>query len=112
LNTYYGYIDEYGFTLIDLNNVGHKDDPWILPECVAQVLYVLEPEHEKKHIFIPRKQRIIGVDDVTYEEEYNHFDEVPFLLIQKSINLIKTRISYSTMIPYNHTDNNGKLVQG
>jgi hypothetical protein len=65
LNTYYGYIDEiwelayglslwipifkcqwvkhpqgveldeYGFTLVDHNNVGHKDDPWILPEHVA-----------------------------------------------------------------------------
>jgi hypothetical protein len=101
LNTYYGYIDEiwelsyglslqilifkcqwvkhpqgveleeYGFTLVDLNNVGHKDDPWILLERVAQVFYVLEPEHEKKHVVIPGKQRINRVDDVTDEEEYN-----------------------------------------
>jgi hypothetical protein len=76
-------LDEYSFTLVDLNNVGHKDDPWILPECVAQVFYVLEPEHEKKHVVIPRKQRIIGFDDVTDEEEYNQFNEVPFFLIQK-----------------------------
>jgi hypothetical protein len=30
-------LDEYGFTLVDLNNVGQKYDSWILPECVAQV---------------------------------------------------------------------------
>jgi hypothetical protein len=64
-------LEEYGFTLVDLNNVGHKDDPWILLERVAQVFYVLEPEHEKKHVVIPGKQRISRVDDVTYEEEYN-----------------------------------------
>jgi hypothetical protein len=81
-------LDEYSFTLVDLNNVGHKDDPWIRPECVAQVFYVLEPEHEKKHVVIPRKQRIIGFDDVTDEEEYNQFNEVPFFLDTKSLNLL------------------------
>jgi hypothetical protein len=80
LNTYYGYIDdieeltyelslripifkcqwvkhpqdveldEYDFTLVDLNNVGHKDDPWILTEHVTQVFYVVEPQHEKTHV--------------------------------------------------------------
>jgi hypothetical protein len=48
-------LDEYNFTLVDLNNVGHKDDPWILPECVTQVFYALEPKHEKKHVVITGK---------------------------------------------------------
>jgi hypothetical protein len=105
-------LDEYGFTLIDLNNVGHKDDPLILPTCVAQVFYVLEPEHKKKHVFIPRKQRLVGVDDVLDEEKYNQFDEVPFFVDTKIINLLETRISYSTMLPYGRTDANCKLLQG
>jgi hypothetical protein len=129
LNTYYGYIDEiwelsyglslqipifkcqrvkhpqgveldeYGFTLIDLNNIGHKDDPWILPEHVAQVVYVLKLEHKKKHVVIPGKQRIIRVENVTDEEEYNQFDEVSFFVDTKSINLLKTTMGYSTMLP-------------
>jgi hypothetical protein len=28
-------IDDYGFTIIDLTNVGHKDEPWVLPATVA-----------------------------------------------------------------------------
>jgi hypothetical protein len=27
-------VDNYGLTLIDLKNVGHKDDPWVLTDCV------------------------------------------------------------------------------
>jgi hypothetical protein len=49
-------LDEYNFTHIDLNNVGHKDDPWILLERVVQVFYVLELEYEKKHVVIPGKE--------------------------------------------------------
>jgi hypothetical protein len=75
------------------------------------VFYVLEPKHEKKHVVIPGKQRIIGCD-VTDEEEYNQFDEVPFFVDTKSINLLETRINYSTMLPFSRTDGNGKLVQG
>jgi hypothetical protein len=30
-------VDNYGLTLVDLKNVGHKDDPWLLADRVAQV---------------------------------------------------------------------------
>jgi hypothetical protein len=93
-------LDEYGFTIIDLDNVGHKDDPWILPQRVAQVFYVPKPEHKKKHVVIHGKQRIIGLENVTDEEEYNQFDELPFFVNTKRINLLKTIISYSNLLPY------------
>jgi hypothetical protein len=48
-------VDEYGFTIIDLRNMGHKDEPWVLASTVAQVFYILDPKDEKKHIIIPRK---------------------------------------------------------
>jgi hypothetical protein len=35
-------VDNYGFTLIDLKNLGHKDDSWVLADQVAQVFYVLD----------------------------------------------------------------------
>jgi hypothetical protein len=40
-------VDNYGLTLVDLKNVGHKDDPWVLVNRVAQVFYVLDLETRK-----------------------------------------------------------------
>jgi hypothetical protein len=40
-------VDNYGLTLVDLKNVGHKDDPWVLANRVAQVFYVLDLETRK-----------------------------------------------------------------
>jgi hypothetical protein len=62
-------IDDYGFIIIDLTNVGHKDEPWVLAATVAQMFYILDPKDEKKYIVVPRKQRVVGVDDVEDEEE-------------------------------------------
>jgi hypothetical protein len=49
-------IDDYGFTIVDLKNVGHKDEPWVLAATVAQVFFILDPKDEKKYIIVPRKQ--------------------------------------------------------
>jgi hypothetical protein len=47
-------MDNYGLTLVDLKNVGHKDDLWVLANCVAQVLYVLDLEIGK-HVVVSAK---------------------------------------------------------
>jgi hypothetical protein len=62
-------IDDYGFTIVDLTNVGHKDEPRVLAATVAQVFYILDPKDEKKYIVVPRKQWVVRVDDVEDEEE-------------------------------------------
>jgi hypothetical protein len=49
-------MDEYGFTIVDLRNVGHKDKSWVLALTMAQVLYILDPKDKKKHIVVPGKQ--------------------------------------------------------
>jgi aryl-phospho-beta-D-glucosidase BglC (GH1 family) len=49
-------IVDYGFTVIDLTNVSHKYEPWVLGATVAQVFYILDPMDEKKYIVVPRKQ--------------------------------------------------------
>jgi hypothetical protein len=64
-------INDYGFIIVDLRNMGHKDEPWVLAAIVVQVFYILDPKDEKKYIVVPRKQRVIGVNDVEDEEEYN-----------------------------------------
>jgi hypothetical protein len=81
----------------------------VLATTVAQVFYILDPKDEKKYIVVPGKQRVVGVDDVEDEEEYNQCDEVPFL-DKRRINIVETKISYSNMIPYTHTNGEGKLV--
>jgi hypothetical protein len=50
-------VDNYGITLVDLKNVGHKDDPWVLVDRVAQVFYVLDPE-SRKHAVVSTKQKL------------------------------------------------------
>jgi hypothetical protein len=49
-------VDDYGFTIVDLRNVGHKDEPWVLASTVTQVFYILDLQDEKKHIVVPEKQ--------------------------------------------------------
>jgi hypothetical protein len=76
-------VDEYGLKIVDLRNVGHKDEPWVHASTVAQVFYILDPKDEKKHIIVPGKRRVVKVDNVEDEEEYNQFDEVSFFVIQQ-----------------------------
>ena len=63
-------MDGYGLTIVDLNNIGYKDDPWVLASQVAQVLFVADPAKKTKHVVIPRKQDIIGVESIDDVEEY------------------------------------------
>jgi hypothetical protein len=103
-------IDDYGFTIVDLTNVGHKDEPWVLAITIAQVFYILDPKDEKKYIVVPGKQRVVGVNDVEDKEEYNQCDEVPFFVDTRRINIVETKKSYSNVSPYACTDGEGKLV--
>jgi hypothetical protein len=41
-------IDDCGFTIVDLRNVGHKDKPWVLAATIAHVFFILDPKDEKK----------------------------------------------------------------
>jgi hypothetical protein len=83
-------IDDYGFTIVDLTNVGHKDEPWVIAATVAQVFYILNPKDEKKYIVVLGKQRVVGVYNMEDEEEYNQCDEVPFFVDTRRINIIET----------------------
>jgi hypothetical protein len=103
-------INNYGLTIVDLRNMGHKDEPSVLAAAIAQVFYILDPKDENKYIVVPRKQGVVRVDDVEDDEEYNQCDEVPFLVDTKRINIVEIKISYSNVIPYMGTDGEGKLV--
>jgi hypothetical protein len=74
------------------------------------VFYILHLKDDKKYIVVPKKQRVVGVDDVEDEEEYNQCEELPFFVDTKRINIIETKIPCSNVIIYAHTDGEGKLV--
>ena len=70
--------DKNGFVSVDLRNVGYKTEPFVLAKDVLQVFYVLVIVRTMRHIVLPGKRRIVGVQNAV-DEEFNQFDEIsPF----------------------------------
>ncbi|XP_063949039.1 uncharacterized protein LOC108203290 [Daucus carota subsp. sativus] len=70
-------VDDLGFTLVDFLRFGHEDDPFIFATQVNQVFYIRDPADGKWSIVLQSKRRIVGIDNVEDEEEYNQFDDNP-----------------------------------
>jgi hypothetical protein len=49
----------------------------MLAKHVSQVFYVPDITNKRLKLVIPGKRRIIGVDNVVDEEEFDQFDEIP-----------------------------------
>jgi hypothetical protein len=82
-------VGNYGLTLVDLKNIGHQDDPWVLADRVAHVFYVLNLE-TGKHIVVSRKQKIIGVENVKdNDEDINQFEQMPLFANPVNIKCIE-----------------------
>jgi hypothetical protein len=82
--------DQYGMTIVDLNNLGYRDEPFVLAQYVAQIFYVKDmsskpkkginkqTEEPKRHIVLSGKRNIVGVEDKTDQsKDYNKFVEIP-----------------------------------
>jgi len=69
--------DKYGFTTVDLEQVGYKEEPFVLADQVSQVFYVTDTRNRKRHVVLPGKRWVVGVTNAMEEEEYNQFNEVP-----------------------------------
>ena len=111
-------VDNYGQRVLDLSKVGYKDDPWILANCAAQVFYVEQilskdekkNSHKPKHIAIPGKQQIIGVDGVMDLEDVNQFSEMSlFTNFHENIKNVEKSIPQSSL-PWVRHDGQGKTV--
>ena len=70
-------VDEYGKTYVNLDNMAYHSDPFILASQATQVFYVTDTLNENCHVVMFGKRRILGVENVVDEEEYNQFDELP-----------------------------------
>lgn len=68
-----------GFTSIDLEQVGYKEEPFVLADQVSQVFCVPDTVNKKRFVVLPGKARVVGVENAMDEEEYNQFDEIPLL---------------------------------
>jgi len=111
-------LNNYGLRIVDLSKVGYKDDPWVLGNRVAHVFYAqdLSIENKKagkqKHVVVPRKQQIIGVDGALDPEDFNQFSEMPLFtdLLEKIINVDWSILANS--LPYLHADGHARTVAG
>ena len=80
-------------TTVDLNNLGYTDEPFVLANDVAQVIYVKDKstkprkrkdkeantsyDEPKRHIVLSGKRDIVGVEDKTdMFEDYEKFHEI------------------------------------
>jgi len=84
----------YGMTTVDLKNLDHTDDPFVLAKDVAQVFYVKDMstkprkrkdkeantsyDEPKRHIVLSGKTDILGLEGKTDKsEDYEKFHEIP-----------------------------------
>jgi hypothetical protein len=102
-------VDNYGLALVDLKNVAHKDDSWVLTDRVAQVFYVLDPK-TGKHIVVSGKQKIVGVENVENNDgDVNQFEEMPLFTNPMNIKHIEREFDKNLM-PYMRKGGNEKVV--
>ena len=78
-------------TIVDLNNLGYRDEPFVLAQDVAQVFYIKDmsskpkkgikkqKNHEpKRYVVLSGKRNMVGVVDKTdLSEKYNNFVAIP-----------------------------------
>jgi hypothetical protein len=83
--------DNYRMTIVDLNKIGYKDEPFVLAKDVNQVFYVMDMSSKpktnvgkksgtepKRHIVMPGKRKIVGVEDISDKlEDYDLCDDLP-----------------------------------
>jgi hypothetical protein len=92
-------VDNYRLTLVDLKNVGYKDDPLVLADRVAQVFYVLNLE-TGKNVVVFAKKKIIKVENVEdNDEDVNQFEEMPLFTNLLNIKHIKKNF-HKKVMPY------------
>jgi hypothetical protein len=102
-------VDNYGLTLVDLKNIGHQDDPWVLVDHVTHVFYVLDPE-TGKHVVVSEKQKIIGVENVKDNgEDVNQFEEMLLFTNPMNIKHIEKDFDKNLML-YMRKGGKGKFV--
>lgn len=94
---------EYGMTTVDLNNIGYKDEPFVLAADVNQVFYVKDmstkpkrgknddksTNEPKRHIVLSGKRNIVGIEDKSDKsEDYERDDRIPPFSVTKDPSIL------------------------
>ena len=69
--------DKYGFTTIDLQQVGYRDETFVVASQVSQVFFVRDTRNKKRQVVLPGKKQVVGLENPVDEEEFNQSNEVP-----------------------------------
>jgi hypothetical protein len=102
-------VDNYELTLVDLKNVGHQENLWVLADRVTHVFYVPDPEIGK-HGVVSGKQKIIGVENIEDNDEHvNQFEEMPLFINPMNIKRIEKDFD-KNLILYMRKGGKGKFV--
>ena len=121
-------IDEYGMTTVDLKELGFRDEPFVLAKDITQIFYVhdmsskpkkdksrnksakdkSDGDEPKRHIVLASKRKIVGVNDVTDEEEYNKVEDMTLFAVEvdTSILLAQEEAPYAR-----HDHNEGTIIK-
>jgi len=113
--------DQYRMTIVDLNNLGYRDEPFVLAQNVAQVCHMKDMsskqkkrnnqqmDEPKRHIVLSGKRNIIGVEDkIDVSEDCNKFVEIPPFAVNADPCILLASEDY----PYlRHDHNQGSYVK-
>ena len=66
-----------GHITVNLDRVAYKDDPFVPANLVHQVFYIVDPKNKNRHVVLPSKRSIMGVDGVDSAKDYNNIDVIP-----------------------------------
>ncbi|WVZ91559.1 hypothetical protein U9M48_037711 [Paspalum notatum var. saurae] len=115
---------DYGMTTVNLDNIEYRDEPFVLAKDTAQVFYVKDMStiprkrlsknndqscgEPRRHIVLLGKRKIMGIDEVNDEEDYNKLDDIPPFSVPVDTSLLLA----SQEAPYLCSDHNeGTLVK-
>ena len=94
---------EYGMTTVDLNNIGYKDEPFVLAGDVNQVFYVkdisIKSKREKNddkstnkpkcHIAVLGKRNFVEIENKSdMSEDYERDDRIPPFSVTKDPSIL------------------------
>jgi hypothetical protein len=91
-------------TTVDFNNIGYKDEPFLLAKDVNQVFYVKDMstkwkrgknenhpinDEPKRHIVLSEKRNIIGIEDKSdISEDYEKDDRIQPFTVNKDPSIL------------------------
>ena len=112
---------------VDLKALGYRDEPFILAKDVTQVFYVQDmsskpkkdksrnkssfvgvEDEPKRHIVLAGKRKIVGVDDVTDEEEYNKVEDMTPFTVEVDTSILLAQEKAPDAL---HDHNEGTIVK-